>query len=259
MATVEDMLAQALTHHRAGRLNEADLFYRQILTDWPNNPDALHRFGVLAAQLGHHEPAATLISRAIQQRPASGDFYASLGNVLYLQGRLHDGQEAYKVAMYLAYIKHMPFGFDEILDRAGKPSLHTPQRAATAEVGAYKSQALQDLGLRRRARGGDRSRTACLFMSYGEGTLFEVMLDEVDGVKQAAMVQFPFRFNSGVMRGRVNPRDGQVYLSGLERLANERHARRRILSRSLHRQTRADAHRVSREQGRHCKSPSPRP
>jgi len=61
MATVEDMLAQALTHHRAGRLNEADLFYRQILTDWPNNPDALHRFGVLAAQLGHHEPAASLI------------------------------------------------------------------------------------------------------------------------------------------------------------------------------------------------------
>ena len=51
MATVEDMLAQALTHHRAGRLNEADLFYRQILTDWPNNPDALHRFGVLAAHM----------------------------------------------------------------------------------------------------------------------------------------------------------------------------------------------------------------
>ena len=149
MATVEDMLAQALTHHRAGRLNEADLFYRQILTDWPNNPDALHRFGVLAAQLGHHEPASVLIGRAIAQRPASGDFYASLGNVFYLQGKLHEGQEAYKVAMYLAYIKHMPFGFDEILDRAGKPSLHTPQRAATAEVGAYKSQALQDLFLDR--------------------------------------------------------------------------------------------------------------
>ena len=71
MATVEDLLAQALAHHRAGRLNEADLFYRQILTDWPNNPDALHRFGVLAAQLGHHEPAANLIGRAIQQRPAA--------------------------------------------------------------------------------------------------------------------------------------------------------------------------------------------
>jgi FkbM family methyltransferase len=149
MATVEDLLAQALTHHRAGRLNEADLFYRQILTDWPSNPDALHRFGVLAAQLGHHEPAAALISRAIAQRPASGDFYASLGNVLYLQGKLPEGQEAYKFAMYHAYIKHMPFGFDEILDRAARPSLHQPQPKATAEVGAYKSQALQDLFLDR--------------------------------------------------------------------------------------------------------------
>ena len=149
MATVEDMLAQALGHHRAGRLNEADLFYRQILTDWPNNPDALHRFGVLAAQLGHHDPAANLIGKAISLKPTFGDFYASLGNVLYLQGKLREGQESYKVAMYLAYIKHMPFGFDEILDRADKPQLHRTAPPATADIGAYKSQTLQDLFLDR--------------------------------------------------------------------------------------------------------------
>jgi FkbM family methyltransferase len=143
------MLAQALTHHRAGRLNEADLFYRQILTDWPNNADALHRFGVLAAQLGHHQPAAQLIAKAIALSPMRGDFYASLGNVLYLQGKLHEGQEAYKHAMYRAYIKHMPFGFDEILDRASRPSLHEPVPPGTADVGTYKSQALQDLFLDR--------------------------------------------------------------------------------------------------------------
>ena len=55
-----------------------------------------------------------------------------------------------------------------------------------------------------------------LFMSYGKCTLFEVMLDEVDHTRQAAMVQFPFKFTSGVMRGRVNPKDGQVYLCGLK-------------------------------------------
>ena len=149
MASVDDMLAQALAHHRAGRLNEADLFYRQILTDWPNNADAVHRFGVLAAQLGHHDPAANLIARAISLRPTSGDFYASLGNIFYLQGKLREGQEAYKVAMYLAYIKHMPFGFDEILDRADKPALHQPAPPATADIGSYKSQTLQDLFLDR--------------------------------------------------------------------------------------------------------------
>ena len=55
-----------------------------------------------------------------------------------------------------------------------------------------------------------------LFMSYGKCTLFEVRMEEVDGVAQGGMVQLPLRFYSGVMRGRVNPRDGQVYVCGLK-------------------------------------------
>ncbi len=54
-----------------------------------------------------------------------------------------------------------------------------------------------------------------LFMSYGRGTLFHVMTEEVDGVTQAGMVKFPLKFQSGLMRGRVHPKDGQVYVSGL--------------------------------------------
>ena len=55
-----------------------------------------------------------------------------------------------------------------------------------------------------------------LFMSYGKCTLFEVMMQEVDGVAQGGVVQLPLRFYSGLMRGRVNPRDGQVYVCGLK-------------------------------------------
>ena len=54
-----------------------------------------------------------------------------------------------------------------------------------------------------------------LFMSYGKGTLFSVMPQEVDGVVQAGMVQFPLKFTSGTMRGRFSPADGQLYVSGL--------------------------------------------
>jgi glucose/arabinose dehydrogenase len=54
-----------------------------------------------------------------------------------------------------------------------------------------------------------------LFMSYGKGTIFHVMHEEVDGVTQAAMVRMPFKLRTGVMRGRVHPKDGQVYLCGL--------------------------------------------
>src|SRR5258705_9646946 len=121
MATAEEMLAQALGHHRAGRLAEADLFYRQILNDWPANAEALHLFGVLAAQSGAHDAAAQLIARAIELKPTHSDFHASYGNVRYLQGRLLEGSEAYRLALYHTYIKHMPFGFGEILERAGQP------------------------------------------------------------------------------------------------------------------------------------------
>jgi hypothetical protein len=54
-----------------------------------------------------------------------------------------------------------------------------------------------------------------LFTSFGKCALFHVMTQEVDGQTQAAMVRFPFKFKSGVMRVRFNPRDGQLYLCGL--------------------------------------------
>jgi hypothetical protein len=53
------------------------------------------------------------------------------------------------------------------------------------------------------------------FMSYGRGTMFEVMTEEVEGVTQGAMARLPFKLPTGAMRGRENPRDGQVYVCGL--------------------------------------------
>ena len=54
-----------------------------------------------------------------------------------------------------------------------------------------------------------------LLMSYGKGTLFHVMHETVGGEVQAAAWQFPLKFNSGTMRARVNPKDGQLYTCGL--------------------------------------------
>lgn len=57
---------------------------------------------------------------------------------------------------------------------------------------------------------------APLFMSYGKCLLYGVLMDQVDGEVQAAMVPFNLKFNSGVMRGRFNPKDGQLYVCGLK-------------------------------------------
>jgi PA14 domain len=55
-----------------------------------------------------------------------------------------------------------------------------------------------------------------LHMSYGKCTLHLVMMQEVNGVRQGGVVKFPFKFNSGAMRARFNPVDGQLYVSGMK-------------------------------------------
>ncbi len=54
-----------------------------------------------------------------------------------------------------------------------------------------------------------------LHMSYGSCSLFKVMSETVDGQAQAGAFRFPLNFESGIMRGRFSPRDGQLYVTGL--------------------------------------------
>src|SRR6185436_10593937 len=54
-----------------------------------------------------------------------------------------------------------------------------------------------------------------LHTSYGQSLLFKVLLDKVDGEYQGGIVKFPLKFDSGIMRGRFNPKDGQLYVCGL--------------------------------------------
>ncbi|MDB6053373.1 MAG: heme-binding protein [Verrucomicrobiales bacterium] len=54
-----------------------------------------------------------------------------------------------------------------------------------------------------------------LHTSYGACLLFHVMQEKVDGVPQAAIFKFPLSFDSGIMRARFNPVDGQLYVCGL--------------------------------------------
>jgi glucose/arabinose dehydrogenase len=52
--------------------------------------------------------------------------------------------------------------------------------------------------------------------SYGHACLMLAMVQKLDeGAYNGGVIRFPFRFDSGVMRGRVNPKDGQLYLCGL--------------------------------------------
>ncbi len=55
-----------------------------------------------------------------------------------------------------------------------------------------------------------------LHCSYGKCALFLVLQENIKGVDQAGVYRFPFKFQSGGMRARFSPHDGQLYVSGLK-------------------------------------------
>jgi hypothetical protein len=54
-----------------------------------------------------------------------------------------------------------------------------------------------------------------LHTSFGKGWLYYMMLQEIKGQSQAAIVKLKIDALTGIQRARVNPKDGQVYATGL--------------------------------------------
>jgi hypothetical protein len=54
-----------------------------------------------------------------------------------------------------------------------------------------------------------------LHSSFGKGWLYHLSLQEVGNQLQGSIIALPHQWQAGVMRLRVNPRDGQVYGTGL--------------------------------------------
>ena len=55
-----------------------------------------------------------------------------------------------------------------------------------------------------------------IHLSYGTCSIFNAMIEQVDGVWQGGVCRFPLDFDSGIMRARFNPVDGQLYVAGLK-------------------------------------------
>ncbi|MBI3447014.1 MAG: tetratricopeptide repeat protein [Magnetospirillum sp.] len=81
-----DLLAEALGHHQAGRLAEAEQLYRRFLAVHPDHPDALHLLGLLAHACGHHDAARQLIGRAVDIAPDRAVYLQNLAQVLGAMG-----------------------------------------------------------------------------------------------------------------------------------------------------------------------------
>jgi hypothetical protein len=101
MSLVSERMREALEHHRAGRLVEAEQIYRQILSREPQNADGLHLLGMIAFQSGRSEEAADLIQRAIEINGNAASYHSNLGNVLESQGKRERAGACYQRALLL--------------------------------------------------------------------------------------------------------------------------------------------------------------
>jgi tetratricopeptide (TPR) repeat protein len=100
-STVTELLAEGLQHYQAGRLVEAEGYYRRVLNDQPNHADALHLLGVIVYRMGHRDRGVELIRQAIQQSGQTPIYFYNLGKALSEQGKLDEAVAAYRRAIQI--------------------------------------------------------------------------------------------------------------------------------------------------------------
>jgi protein O-GlcNAc transferase len=97
--TPQQLYQAALEHHRAGRVEEAQRAYRQLLMLEPRHSDALHMLGIIEQQAGHHQRGFELIRAAIEIDASPAEFHYNLGNSLLHLNRIADAAEAFAAAV----------------------------------------------------------------------------------------------------------------------------------------------------------------
>jgi Flp pilus assembly protein TadD len=94
-------VAEALRHQRAGRLDEAEQIYRQILAVDGHNADSLHLLGMIEFQRGRHNTAAHMIRQAIALKGDQAAYHSNLAIVLRVLDKLDEAAACCRRALAL--------------------------------------------------------------------------------------------------------------------------------------------------------------
>ena len=100
-SSIQQLFDQALEQHERGRLDLAEVGYRQILRQQPAHADAMHLLGVIAHQCGRHEDAVKLVQNALRLAPRQASYYCNLGQAYRALGRLNEAAAAQRAALQL--------------------------------------------------------------------------------------------------------------------------------------------------------------
>lgn len=102
MPTVAEILALGLDHHLAGRLDQAEHVYRQVVAFDATQPDALHLLAMLAHQRDQAATALSLAERAIAADGTAASYRVTLGTIHESGSRLESAVAAFRAAVAMA-------------------------------------------------------------------------------------------------------------------------------------------------------------
>jgi protein O-GlcNAc transferase len=96
---VGSLLTQAMAHHQANRLTEAEQVYRKILRSQPKNYDCLHLLGIIHHQRGEHAEAVRQFDVVLKDNPGFSTAHNNRGNALKELKRFEEALASYNRAI----------------------------------------------------------------------------------------------------------------------------------------------------------------
>jgi len=122
-SSLAEVFQRGLADHQAGRLQEAETAYRQVLAVQPAHAGALHLLGLIAHHAGRFDAAETLIRKAIAEDGGQASYRSNLGVVLGELGRLAQAEESLRAALRLeADYADAHYNLGVVLDQANRPA-----------------------------------------------------------------------------------------------------------------------------------------
>jgi tetratricopeptide (TPR) repeat protein len=91
----EQRVADAVAHHEAGRLDQAEAAYREALGLAPGHPAIIHNLGVIAAAKGLHHEAIAQFDLAIAAEPRYASAHYNRASALQTLGRSRDALQSF--------------------------------------------------------------------------------------------------------------------------------------------------------------------
>lgn len=217
------MLEDLIQLHRAGRLDEAEHGYRQLLAGEPDNAEVLHLLGILRAQRGDLAEGLELVTRAGELAPENAACRHTLGEMYLSERKLDEAARAYEQARLLnPNLASAHSGLGQVALLRGDIDAAESHFKVALRADANDVQALTGLGNVATAR-GDSARALQLFnqagelapddpliqTSYAQAMLEEGMLDFAAKALDNALTVKPDYPLAQALRADVHVRKGE--------------------------------------------------